>query len=563
MRNVLILVVVSYVFLILGNGFLSLTNPDEVFYVQTTKEMLQRNSWMTPYLFGQPQFEKPILTYWLLRVGLAASGVSGAAAAPATPPALASHSINFASRFFPAVFAIIGVVATYFLARLSLKSEKKALLSAFVLASSGLYIGLARTVYTDMIFSIFILLALAAFYWAYADSKKRGTGVILFYVFSALAVLTKGPLGFGIPFLVVAIFLALRRQLRMLLSPHSLWGLAAFLIIALPWYVFVIHRFGNAFTHEFFYNDHIRRIFEAEHPQNDRWYFYPGSIILGMFPWSVFVLTSFVQLVARAVKRNVEPLYPYFACWIFVMFLFFQPAHSKLVSYIFPVFPVFAIMIADQICDWVLDQRRAKRLSVPVISCVTLALIPLGLVSARKLYYLYLPSTSLVGGIVAFFVGLLAIMLILAARRKFLASVYVLGAMLPVLFFLSLLSRGSIDPYLSSESACRFLLKNHVVDNTILCSKYFSRGVFYYTGKNVAVIEINGSGFFSPHPIPYLDTREKVREFLGTQSPTYCIVDDSSLRHLRDIVEGEMTLDVETKTGNEYVVRVDAEPLRK
>lgn len=195
LRNLFILIVVCYVFLFLDNNSLSLTNPDEVFYVQTAKEMLQHHSWMTPYLFGQPQFEKPILLYWLLRIGLAAS-----------------HSVNFAARFFPAIFAMVGVIATYFLARLGLKDERKAFFSAIVLASSGLYIGLARTVYTDMIFSVFILLALAAFFWGYTNPYKKSVGFVLFYVFSALAVLTKGPLGLGIPFLVVALFLALRRE---------------------------------------------------------------------------------------------------------------------------------------------------------------------------------------------------------------------------------------------------------------------------------------------------------------------------------------------------------------
>lgn len=377
----------------------------------------------------------------------------------------------------------------------------------------------------------------------------------------------------------------------MLLSPPSALGFLVFLIIALPWYVFVIHRFGRAFTHEFFYNDHIRRLFEAEHPQNDNWYFYPGSIVIGMFPWSVFVLTSFVQLVTRLTRRGIQPLYLYFACWLLVMFVFFQPAHSKLVSYIFPVFPAFAIMIGNQLCDWAASRDRRYSISAGVISCATLALIPLGMIFASRFYSMYVPSVPLVNGIIAIFVGLLAIMVVLAARRNLLQSAYVLCVMLPVLFFLALFSCDSIDPYLSSESACRYLLRSHTVGNTILCSKYFSRGVFYFTGNKIAVIDIGGSGFFSPHPIPYLDTKEEVREFLRSQRTTYCIVDRSSLGNLQQIAAERMAfdkesknekehvgrsslghpqqiahermmLDVERKTGNEYVVRVDsyAEP---
>ena len=56
-KHIFILIVLSYFFFIFGNGIFSLTNPDEVFYAQTAKEMMERNSWMTPYIFGQPQFE--------------------------------------------------------------------------------------------------------------------------------------------------------------------------------------------------------------------------------------------------------------------------------------------------------------------------------------------------------------------------------------------------------------------------------------------------------------------------------------------------------------------------
>jgi 4-amino-4-deoxy-L-arabinose transferase len=160
LKNILVLIAVSYVFLVLGNGLLSLTNPDEVFYVQTAKEMIQRDSWMTPYLFGVPQFEKPIFLYWLLRIGLAASGASAGLAHPVPVAASGASarlahpaSVAFATRFFPAIFAVIGVIAVYFLARLGFKNERKAFFSAIILMSSGLYIGLARTVYTDMIFS--------------------------------------------------------------------------------------------------------------------------------------------------------------------------------------------------------------------------------------------------------------------------------------------------------------------------------------------------------------------------------------------------------------------------
>ena len=84
LRNILLLALLSFIFLMAGNGVLSLTNPDEVFYAQIAKEMAHNKTWMVPYLFGQPNFEKPIFTYWLLRWAYLIFGVSG-----------------FGARFFP------------------------------------------------------------------------------------------------------------------------------------------------------------------------------------------------------------------------------------------------------------------------------------------------------------------------------------------------------------------------------------------------------------------------------------------------------------------------------
>src|SRR3989344_5559812 len=59
-----ILMAAAYVLLMMGNGFVSLTHPDEVFYVQSAKEMIQHHSWLTPMIFDAPQFEKPVFFFY-------------------------------------------------------------------------------------------------------------------------------------------------------------------------------------------------------------------------------------------------------------------------------------------------------------------------------------------------------------------------------------------------------------------------------------------------------------------------------------------------------------------
>jgi 4-amino-4-deoxy-L-arabinose transferase-like glycosyltransferase len=476
-KHIIILVFLSSLFFLIGNNLLSLTNPDEVFYAQTAKEMAARHSWLTPYLFDAPQFEKPIFLYWLLRLGFILFGIS-----------------SFAARFFPALFAIFGVIAAYRLSALGYKDDKKAFMSALILMSSALYIGLGRTVFTDMIFTVFILLALVSFFWGYSCRERKMPGVLLFFVFSGLAVLTKGPIGFLIPIMTVVLFLLVKNELRFLLCWGSFWGFAAFLGISLPWYIVMINKYGQVFTHEFFYNDHFRRIVEAEHHKFDTWYFYPFSMIAYMFPWSLFVLMALVSFF-RNLKRGSKDIHIFLACWIVVVFCMFQFAHSKLSSYILPLFPAISIITGDFVCNRISSKPKTRK------------------------------------------------------------NAYLLAFSMLVFLWAVLFMHAYAEPYASSKTSCEYLLKNYNINGYILCSKPFVRGVRYYTDKPVAALNINVSedNFFSPHPIPFINTGEKLIGFLKKQPITYCVLKKSSVEEIKNLAGKSFNFTLLKIIGNQYI----------
>lgn len=542
-RNILVLSALCYIFFIFGNSILSLTYPDEVFYTQTAVEMVQHKTWMTPYLFGQPQFEKPIFLYWLMRIAFIIFGVN-----------------SFSARFFPALFGTIGVIAIYLLCVIGFKDKRKAMLSSLILMSSGLYIGLSRTVFTDMIFSVFILLALLFFFWGYAREKWKGLSILLFFIFCACAVLSKGPLGLFIPIIVVFIFLALRKDFNFRFSGYAFWGFILFLLISLPWYILMIKKYGSAFTDEFFVNDHLRRLIEAEHFSADTWYFYPGSMIMGMFPWSLYVLISLGLLFKDAWKKT-EPIYAFLISWIGVVFLIFQPAHSKLASYIFPMFPALAIVAGDFICDAVSLKKHERALQLA--SLITLLIIVFFTVSlvvgvfAFHSYILkYLSSKIPIYLLILLFTLQAGFFYLKLRRREFFKCAYALMLFVPIIFSVIPLIAKDIEPQLSLKDTCDYLLKNYKVEGTIAASKIFVRGIRYYSNKDVAIMNPHGKNFFSPHPIPFLDTDKKVADFLRSQPVTYCVFKKkTSIEDIQRQGE-EFNIEILKHIGNQYIVRV-------
>jgi len=536
-RRILILLFLSFVFLMFGNNFISLTNPDEVFYAGTAKEMIQQKTWLIPFLFGKPQFEKPIFTYWLLRLGFLMFGIS-----------------NFGARLFPALFAMLGIMAVYFFCRQIYGNSRKAFICAFILMTSGFYIGLARTVFTDMIFSIFILLSLGFFFLGYLNKITKRAGILLYFVFLGFAVLTKGPLGFFIPSLVIIVFLAAKKEISFLFCKYSIWGFLLFILVASPWYCFMFIKFGNSFIQEFFYNDHIRRFFEAEHKGNDRWYFYPSSMVFTIFPWSIFTLAALLSLLKRLIVKKHSNLDLFLFCWVLVFFLAFQPAHSKLVSYIFPLFPALAVMTGDFIYEAVISNKRLFRI-LSLITATALLLLPLGLVWANLKYPTYVGSWRPIYGFFVIFIIFIATQFIILKRNSSVFP-YVLACCNIIILFFVFLYHQKFEDYLSSKHAADYILSSCSTDSVILCSKPFVRGIRFYTNREVAVINIGGKNFFSPHPIPFLDTEEKVTNFFQNQHNTCCVLRESSLKDLECMIKNKYILGPVKKIGNEYIVTV-------
>jgi 4-amino-4-deoxy-L-arabinose transferase-like glycosyltransferase len=562
-RNLVILGVLCffYFLLFLGDGIFGLTNPDEVFYSCTAKEMAVHQSWMTPYLFDQPQFEKPILLYWLLRIGRLVWGDSA-----------------FAYRFFPAVFAALGVFGVYWLGRTIFGSEKKALMASLVLMSASLYVAMGRTVFTDMIFTVFIALSLAAFFQAFVNPAIRW-GIPLSGLFAGLAVLTKGPLGFAIPAATVLVFLALRGQLKFLVRRDTLWGILVLLLVAGPWYGWIIWKYGTGFTHEFFYNDHWRRLIEAEHKSNDHWFFYPMSILGGMAPWCVYAGGALV-VALKNFRREQNPGRTFLLAWVFVTFVVFQVAHSKLASYVLPLFPALALLCADffsSLQEGTSGSRRpAKTFAIATLGLFVLAIVGgvvFGTAHAKGQGHSAVTITkgikTVLGLAGAVVILLTALHCWFVGRGRLWGATASLVLIPACVLGFAFLLRQPIGDAFSSKAACEYLMEQYRPQGTLLCSKRLVRSVRFFTGHEVAIAALGKGDFFSPHPLPHLTTKEEFAKFLGHSTSVYAVLDTDDASKLKKAVGAEYGVESLKKIGSTDLVRIgwlqttlDAKPIQ-
>ncbi|MFH1127941.1 MAG: hypothetical protein V1699_00810, partial [Candidatus Omnitrophota bacterium] len=136
--------------------------------------------------------------------------------------------------------------------------------------------------------------------------------------------------------------------------------------------------------------------------------------------------------------------------------------------------------------------------------------------------------------------------------------IYLFAALVPSFLSVIPFVKNDIEPFLSSKKACEYLMSNYNVTNTILASKFYARGVRFYTGRDVAATAIPGPNFFSPHPIPFLNIDHMVLEFFRKQKVTYCILKKSSLEDIQRITyNGKLNFQVLKLIGKEYIVKVE------
>lgn len=306
-------------FFCIGLGARPYLVPSEARYIEIPRQMLATGDWLTPRINGVPYFEKPPLFYWMQA---AVMGVFGYG--------------EFAGRIVTALFSAGCCAVTYAVAAM-LYGRKAGLLSALMLATCLLGYVLSRVATLDVPVSFFITCTLGCFLAAQSSTRKS-TPYLLMYAAAALGTMTKGLIGFVVPGLVIGAWIALTRRWAVLKEARLLTGLALFLLIAAPWHL-LMHMHHPAFAEFYFIHEHFTRYLTDEHKRTAPWWFFLAVTVAGLMPW-----TALLPAAGKALRLK-DPDTLFLALWVALPLIFYSTSHSKLLPYIFPIFPPLAILL--------------------------------------------------------------------------------------------------------------------------------------------------------------------------------------------------------------------------
>ena len=295
--------------------------------------MIESGDWVSPRLNGVLYFEKPPLFYWAQAVSLKVGGVTEAA-----------------TRFWPAAFALIGCILTYWIGRV-LFDTRTAYFASLVLGTSLLYFAISQIVILDMAVSVLITGALYVFLAISRESNKRRKRVLshVFFVLLALATLTKGLIGLVIPGAVIFLWVLLLNNWKSLRPLCSWSGIVVFLAVAAPWH-FLAWNANSEFAWYYFVHEHFLRYLTEGHGRVQPFWFFFALLPLCLFPWTgylYFAITDPLRGGLRQIKNRPNEVY--LIIWAGFVLLFFSASGSKLIPYILPAMPPLALLIGRQI----------------------------------------------------------------------------------------------------------------------------------------------------------------------------------------------------------------------
>ena len=348
-------------------GARTLVPTDEGRYAEMAREMLATGDWITTRLNGIKYFEKPPLQTWMNALTFAAFGLG-----------------EWQARLWTGLCGLFGVVFTAFAGR-RVFGERIGFNAGVALGASFMWAALSHVNTLDMGLSAMMTLTLGSLLLAQRNDPSangRRNWMLTCWAGMALAVLSKGLIGIVLPGAVLVLYTLVSRDWAIWKRLHLKAGLLAFLVITAPWFILVSLK-NPEFPHFFFIHEHFQRFTSKVHHREGAWYYFFPTLILGAIPW----LALLPQSLWNAAREQAAGFQPgkLLLIWSVFIFFFFSISGSKLPSYILPIFPALALLIACQF-----ERTSAKVLFVN--AALFAAMCGAGLAVVQRLPALNTPS---------------------------------------------------------------------------------------------------------------------------------------------------------------------------
>jgi 4-amino-4-deoxy-L-arabinose transferase-like glycosyltransferase len=349
-RAVFVLVAASLIALMPGVFRIPPIDRDEPHFAQKAKQMIETGDYVDTRFQGEAHYTKPVGMYWLQAAMVKTAEAFG------VPDA---RDTIWLYRL-PSLFGAVGaVLATYWCA-LAFVDRRGAALAALMMVGSTLLGAEARLARADAMLLFTVVAAMAVLARAYLcsrDDKIARPGWALLAVFwTALAagILVKGLVIVMIVGLAAATLSIIDRSIRWLQALRPLYGVVWLVVLALPWFIAIYARTGNAFLLDSVVHDTLGKIANSQESHGGPPGYYVVLFFATFFPGSILTGLAAPAIWARRREATIR----FLLAWLVPSWLVFELSMTKLPHYVMPLYPAIAILIAGAVEAKVLSQRH-------------------------------------------------------------------------------------------------------------------------------------------------------------------------------------------------------------
>jgi len=320
------------------------------------RSLVERGDWLVPYYRGEPFFDKPALSYWLMAAAFQLFGFTPGAA-----------------RLVPALAALLVLAVTVRLGALVL-DRRAGLLGGLLLATTLAFLSFGRVAMSDMLLTLWTTLAylLASILYTRPGSPwvLPALGATL-----GLGFLTKGPVALLLPALGIPGIVQRFRGRPRVRAAGLLAALALFVAFGLGWFVALAQRLGWEPLAYFFLRENVQRFAGQTYDAGREWWFYvPAYLAVGL-PWSLFLpvaLSCYLRddLADTPGMQGSRQI----ASWAGLMLIPLSVSRGKIDYYLLPLLPPLSLVLGHYFTAvrWGRFERVWARVVVAIASAALL-----------------------------------------------------------------------------------------------------------------------------------------------------------------------------------------------
>jgi 4-amino-4-deoxy-L-arabinose transferase-like glycosyltransferase len=467
-RTTVLILLLSALSFFVGLGRPAIGDSDEAFYAEAGREMVASGDWLTPHYNYVHRFQKPILFYWLVAGTYVVAGVGEAAA-----------------RVWSAAAGLGIALLTAACAR-AWYDERTARLAGTVVATSFGYFSIGRLSLPDLPLAFFITLTTWTALRGLLDEVGRpGRWLLASGIAAGLGFLTKGPVAFVIPALVVLpAWLVEWGRTRLPVRELAVAALVASLVAA-PWYVAMAQVHGQAYVEGFFIGDNVDRFATSRYNDPRPLWFYVPIVAGGMLPWTPLLVCALSPLLAWMRRRERPQLATLrLAIWAALPFLFFTASIGKQPRYVLPLLPPLAVLLALSVWRRVDEgtsrggRRDPVMMTAGLLTGLLLVVLGALIYRAMPLIVMVNPQLVVLGSALIALAGVGTIGAALTVRPEPLPWVIAIAAAASLVGLQYGLSPAGRDPV---QNMAALVLKHRQGDEPVATYRVFVRNLIFYT----------------------------------------------------------------------------------